>query len=286
MEKKESSAGQTAPKTRKEVEVIQPGAEIISYKSVSSVTGEGDILFNVKEGLVFAQALAEFIKEQKLTVKIRGHDYVKVEGWQFAGINFGVVPIVEKLTRLEESGADQHKYQCEVKLVRLANNQTVGFGIGVCTTKEATKRTFDEYAIASMAQTRAIGKAYRNLFAWLVKAAGFEPTPAEEMDEVVGKATAAKIVKNQDRTKREERRQKAKDDFTEDDPASATSDDATADGTPQEETAEVKDAKATEENVPDKKPKETKAKKTKPAKVERQTTAPKADDDFELVLED
>jgi hypothetical protein len=33
-----------------------------------------------------------------------------------------------------------------------------------------------------MAQTRAIGKAYRNLLAWLMKAAGFEATPAEEMD--------------------------------------------------------------------------------------------------------
>jgi hypothetical protein len=33
-----------------------------------------------------------------------------------------------------------------------------------------------------MAQTRSIGKAYRNLLAWLMKSAGFEATPAEEMD--------------------------------------------------------------------------------------------------------
>ncbi len=33
-----------------------------------------------------------------------------------------------------------------------------------------------------MAQTRAVGKAYRNILAWLMKAAGFEATPAEEMD--------------------------------------------------------------------------------------------------------
>ena len=34
----------------------------------------------------------------------------------------------------------------------------------------------------SMAQTRAIGKAYRNCLAWIIRAAGYEPTPAEEMD--------------------------------------------------------------------------------------------------------
>jgi hypothetical protein len=33
-----------------------------------------------------------------------------------------------------------------------------------------------------MAQTRATGKAFRNLISWLMKAAGFEATPAEEMD--------------------------------------------------------------------------------------------------------
>ena len=33
-----------------------------------------------------------------------------------------------------------------------------------------------------MAQTRAEGKAFRMILAWLMKAAGFEATPAEEMD--------------------------------------------------------------------------------------------------------
>ena len=39
----------------------------------------------------------------------------------------------------------------------------------------------DEYAILSMAQTRAIGKAFRNLIGWVIKMAGYESTPAEEM---------------------------------------------------------------------------------------------------------
>ena len=34
-----------------------------------------------------------------------------------------------------------------------------------------------------MAITRATGRVYRNNFAWLIKLAGFEPLPAEEMPE-------------------------------------------------------------------------------------------------------
>jgi hypothetical protein len=41
---------------------------------------------------------------------------------------------------------------------------------------------WDEYAICSMAQTRATGKAFRNILGWLMRASGFSATPAEEMD--------------------------------------------------------------------------------------------------------
>jgi hypothetical protein len=69
---------------------------------------------------------------------------------------------------------------CEVRNIN--TGLVVATGIALCSNGEKTKRYFDEYAILSMAQTRAIGKAYRNLLAWLMKAAGFEATPAEEMD--------------------------------------------------------------------------------------------------------
>ena len=38
-----------------------------------------------------------------------------------------------------------------------------------------------EHAIFSMAQTRAMGKAYRMAFSWIIELAGFQATPAEEM---------------------------------------------------------------------------------------------------------
>ena len=56
--------------------------------------------------------------------------------------------------------------------------------MAICTNKEHGKTNFDEYAVASMAQTRAVGKAFRMKIGWLLKVAGYETTPAEEMDAI------------------------------------------------------------------------------------------------------
>src|SRR5688572_14550373 len=137
-----------------------------------------------------ATDLAKFIKENKLYQNIQGKEYVNVEGWQYAGSRLGILPVVdelEKIREIEESGlSTEIKYQAKVKLLDLRTNQIVGTGFAICSNRESTKKYYQEFAIASMAQTRAIGKAYRNILAWIIRAAGYEPTPAEEMDYVAG----------------------------------------------------------------------------------------------------
>lgn len=128
--------------------------------------------------LELASELGKFIKERQLTTNIKGKDYVNVEGWQFAGSQLGVMPI---LLNLENQSDDkQIKYRADVELRRISDDKLVGRGIAICSNKEGTKRNFEEYAIASMAQTRAEGKAFRMLLSWLMKAAGYETTPSEE----------------------------------------------------------------------------------------------------------
>ena len=132
------------------------------------------------ETLHLATDLANFIKENKLTTSVQGKDYVNVEGWQYAGSRLGIVPIVEHVVNM--SNEQELKYQAKVTLFDLRSQQTVGAGFAVCSNKESGKKFYQEFAIMSMAQTRAIGKAYRNCLAWIIRAAGYEPTPAEEMD--------------------------------------------------------------------------------------------------------
>lgn len=129
----------------------------------------------------FATNLKKMIIDNKLYTDICGKNYVNVEGWQIAGAFTGTFPVVEAVEDL--SDGDYYKYRAEVSL-RDKDGNKVGSGVAICTNQEAGKKNFDEYAVASMAQTRAVGKAYRMKIGWLLKVAGYETTPAEEMDTV------------------------------------------------------------------------------------------------------
>ena len=147
-----------------EIQLTNPSYELINKDSMLKLSTE----------------LSQLIKEKGLSSNIQGKQFVNVEGWQFAGASLGLMPIITITTDLSKDDEIKYMATCEVR--NITSGQLVATGIALCSNKEKTKRFFDEYAILSMAQTRAIGKAYRNLLAWLMKAAGFEATPAEEMD--------------------------------------------------------------------------------------------------------
>jgi hypothetical protein len=54
----------------------------------------------------------------------------------------------------------------------------------MCTKAENRWRTADDYAIRSMAQTRATSKALGSVLRFIVTLAGYDGTPAEEMHDV------------------------------------------------------------------------------------------------------
>jgi hypothetical protein len=82
------------------------------------------------------------------------------------------------------SVGNEKKWRTDVEIVRIKDDKVVGFGSAICSNLEGKKKSFDEYAIMSMSQTRAIGKAYRNLIGWVMKLGGMESTPSEEMKPV------------------------------------------------------------------------------------------------------
>ncbi len=126
-----------------------------------------------------AKVLKKHIVSQGLYTPIVGKNYAHVEGWQFAGGLMGLYPRVVLVESL--SNGTEIKWKAEVEIVNVKTNDVVSRGFAICSTKEGKKKSFDEYAILSMAQTRAIGKAYRNLIGWVMKLAGYEATPSDEM---------------------------------------------------------------------------------------------------------
>jgi hypothetical protein len=110
-------------------------------------------------------------------VNIRGKQYPKIEWWTTVSASLGLFPQVVFAQRLERDG--EIAYEAKVAVYR--QNQIVASGEAMCSSKEERWSHADEYAIKSMAITRASGKAYRIPLSFLAVMAGLEATPAEEI---------------------------------------------------------------------------------------------------------
>lgn len=177
-----------AEKTKKETGLVIHGHKVGQYE-----------ITNVPQMAQMSMVLKAHIVQQNLYTQIQGKNYAHVEGWQFAGGLVGLLPRVVKVEDLSPEGGAEKKWMAEVEIVD-KSGAVVSRGFGICSNKEMKRSTNDEYAILSMAQTRAIGKAFRNLLGWVMKLAGYEATPQEEMIRVgtpTGTAPAAAPTKPQ-----------------------------------------------------------------------------------------
>jgi roadblock/LC7 domain-containing protein len=134
---------------------------------------------NAKSLIELATVVKHHIVTYKLFTEISKRNYVHVEGWQFTGALLGLMPRVVSIEKIATEGKT-YAYQVKVEIVD-KSEKVVGIGFAMCSNAEDKKKSFDEYAVMSMAQTRAIGKAYRNIIGWVMKMSGYEGTPAEEM---------------------------------------------------------------------------------------------------------
>lgn len=113
---------------------------------------------DLKVKVELSKSLSDFVQQNRLSVTIQGSNYLMVNGWQFALSLFGVVPIItetKEMNRYNETGeVVEYRYYSSCNLVNKDGN-VVGRGDALCSNKEAKKRSFDEYAVLSMSQTRA-----------------------------------------------------------------------------------------------------------------------------------
>ena len=148
--------------------------ELAVIPQTASVFGTDDPTAIVARTAAIAGPLAEFIDTQHMTTEISGRKYVLAEGWSFLGSMLGVFPRTVEVRRLE-GGAEG--FEATVELIT-RDGSVVGGAIAECSRAERNWRDRDDYALKSMAQTRATGKAYRMVFGFVMKAAGYEATPA------------------------------------------------------------------------------------------------------------
>lgn len=157
--------------TKNELEVIQPKSVTFTDMAPGAVLEKASIIAN---------ALTPVVEKRRLFKEIGGKKHVYVEGWTTMLAMLGIFPIEEWSKKLEREG--ECAYESRVVL-RNVDGVTVGAGEAVCSSKERNWANRDEYAIKSMSQTRAVGKAARLSFSWIMNLAGFAGTPAEEVED-------------------------------------------------------------------------------------------------------
>ena len=124
-----------------------------------------------------ATVLKSIVDKQKLFAMISGRKYPTVEAWMTIGRMDNTVAQEEAVTR-----QDDGSYVAVAILVRLSDGSIVGRASALCGAPDDhpwDKRP--EFNRRSMAVTRAISRAFRAQYSWIMSLAGYEPTPAEEM---------------------------------------------------------------------------------------------------------
>lgn len=145
-----------------------------------------------------ADALKRVIVERGMVEKIGNREHVKVEGWQTLGGMVGVVAahprvrelpwpdhdrLDDRLKRIRDKGY-VFGYTAELDAQTL-DGRVVGGGESDCKRTETAwcmrgSSVVDDFALKSMAQTRATSRALQGPLRFIVTLAGYSGTPAEE----------------------------------------------------------------------------------------------------------
>jgi hypothetical protein len=136
----------------------------------------------LKVGAEIATPLAKFIKDRNLSVRLGNKDYVVAEAWNTLGVMMGVTP--------HEVGVEDNDgiFTAHVELRRVSDGKALASASAECGSDDEkdkwgkpTWASRPRYARRSMAITRATAKAGRMAFGWVMLMAGYQATPAEEM---------------------------------------------------------------------------------------------------------
>jgi hypothetical protein len=126
-----------------------------------------------------ATAIGSLIETRKLYVSIKGRKHVRIEGWQALGAPLGIFARVESSERIRDG--DRWGYEAYAVAHRIGGDE-ISAADAECWSDEANWQGKDDFQVRSMAQTRACAKALRLALGFVMAMAGYEATPAEEME--------------------------------------------------------------------------------------------------------
>ena len=127
----------------------------------------------------------KFVTENRLGLKDQnGNIYLKVEAWNYLFALKGISATILDMSRYPDT-EEKPVYIAKAGLIPMSkkiSDEGIPLGataFGACKVGEGIFQ--EEYSALSMAQTRAIGKLGRTVYAHLATACGYKATPLEEM---------------------------------------------------------------------------------------------------------
>jgi hypothetical protein len=160
-----------------EVLEVEPSTELDVYEpspAASGLFGTDDPEQVIARAVKVADALERVIREKKLIVRISSNEHVLVEGWTLLGSMLGVFPVLVWTRQLDDG------WEARVE-ARTLEGRIIGAAESECLRSEPKWAKSEDFAIRSMAATRATSKALRQPLGFVMTMAGFDTTPAEEM---------------------------------------------------------------------------------------------------------
>jgi hypothetical protein len=174
------------PPETQDVEIVdEKPTELVPYEptpTAAGLFGTDDPELVVARAVKIADALERVLREKKLITKIRAGEHVRVEGWTLLGSMLGVFPVLAWTRKLDDG------WEARVE-ARTLDGRVVGAAESECLRSESKWAKRDDYALRSMAATRATSKALRQPLGFVITLAGFDPTPAEEMPDAEPEST-------------------------------------------------------------------------------------------------
>lgn len=167
--------------------------EKVEEKQGISIFGTLSPQASMSKAVEIADMMKDLILDKNMFTNIHDKKYVHCEGWTTMGALLGVfahIVDVEDLSHPEE-GMYRYRALCEVKNIQ---GQVISKAESECSNDEKSKTKWENYALRSMAETRAISKTLRICIGWIMKLAGYEVTPAEEMEKSIIDVTPAPVI--------------------------------------------------------------------------------------------
>lgn len=162
-------------------EEIGSEVAVVEHEPATTLFRTDDPLEVVEKAGRVADALKGVLVRQGLTARIQGRDHVLVEGWTTLGSMLGVFPVLAWTRKVPDG------WEARVE-ARTLDGRVIGAAESEClrTEKEwgpkpSRGKPREDFALRSMAQTRATSKALRAPLGFIVTLAGYAATPAEEM---------------------------------------------------------------------------------------------------------